>query len=80
MRTDKVLGRMYGLMMILSMMRSRPATPEELHVVELDYPLGHYTKNMLRIQPDFVEPVDDNIPTDEEHRYRDSDIESDKED
>ncbi|KAF3626155.1 hypothetical protein FXO38_29430 [Capsicum annuum] len=35
---------------------------------------------MLRIGPDFVESVDDDVPTDEEHRYRDSDMKSDEED
>ncbi|PHU30473.1 hypothetical protein BC332_02566 [Capsicum chinense] len=79
-RTDKVLGRLYSLMMMLSTTGGRLATPEKLHAVKLDYPLGHHARTMLRIGLDFVEMVDDDIPTDEEHRYRDSNIESNEED
>ncbi|PHT50258.1 hypothetical protein CQW23_10005 [Capsicum baccatum] len=78
-RTDKVVGRMYGLMMMMTRTRGRPATPEELHAVELDYPLGHHARTMLRISLDFVEPIGDGVPTNKEHRYNDSDIESDEE-
>ncbi|XP_047264127.1 uncharacterized protein LOC124896587 [Capsicum annuum] len=35
-------------------------------------------RTMLRIGPNFVEPIDDDIPIDEEHRYRDFDIEFDE--
>ncbi|PHU17445.1 hypothetical protein BC332_13140 [Capsicum chinense] len=79
-RTDEVLDRLYGLMMMMSKTKGRSATLEELYVVEFDYPLGHHARTMLRIGPNFVEPIDDDIPTDEEHRYRDSDVESDEED
>ena len=51
-------------MMMMSRTGGRPATPEELHAVELDYSLGHHARTMLRIGPAFVEPIDDDIPTD----------------
>lgn len=35
---------------------------------------------MLWIVPNFIESVDDNVLTNEEHRLCDSDLESDKED
>ncbi|KAF3640049.1 putative serine/threonine-protein phosphatase 7 long form -like protein [Capsicum annuum] len=79
-RTDKVLGRLYGLMMMISKTGGIPTTPKALHVVELDYPLSHHSRTMLMIGLDFVKSVDDDVPTDEEHRYRDSDMKSDEED
>lgn len=33
---------------------------------------------MLSIGPNFIEPIKDDVPTDEEHRLRDSDLESDE--
>ncbi|PHT27520.1 hypothetical protein CQW23_32874 [Capsicum baccatum] len=78
-RTDEVLGRLYGLIVMMSRIGERPATPEELHVVEIDYLLGHHASTILRIGPDLLEPDDDNVPTDEEHRYRKSNMESDEE-
>ncbi|PHU17270.1 hypothetical protein BC332_12965 [Capsicum chinense] len=79
-RTDEVLGRLYGLMMMISKTGGIPTTPKTLHVVELDYPLSHHSRTMLMIGLDFVKSVDDDVPTDEEHRYRDSDMKSDEED
>lgn len=39
---------------------------KEIYVVELDYPFGHHAQTLQRIGPDFVEPVDDDVPTNEE--------------
>lgn len=53
---------------------------EKLYAVELDYPLGHHDKTLLRIGSGFVEPIDDDILIDMEKRYQDIDIESDDDD
>ncbi|KAF3629434.1 hypothetical protein FXO38_05422 [Capsicum annuum] len=79
-RDDEILTRMYGLQMLQWTTGGRPATLEEHHVVELDYPLGHHARTLLQIGPNFVKPIDDDMPIDEERRYRDSDMESDEED
>ncbi|KAF3620990.1 hypothetical protein FXO38_32040 [Capsicum annuum] len=68
-----------SLMIMMSRIEGRPATLEELHAVELDYPPSHHARTLLRIGPDYVEPIDNDVPTDEEHKYRDSDMESNKE-
>lgn len=47
--------------------------------MELDYPLGHHAKTILRIGDKFNELVDDDIPTDEERHMAYSDDASKKE-
>lgn len=42
------------------------ATNEEIHVVELDFPLGHHARTLLRIGPEFIEPVNDDMITNKE--------------
>lgn len=54
--------------------RGRLATHEYIHIVERDYPLGHYDRTLLWIGPDFVEPVDDDVPMNVELRMRDFDM------
>lgn len=39
---------------------------EEICEVELDYPLGHHAKTLLRIGLKFVEPIIDDVSTDME--------------
>lgn len=39
-------------------------------------PLGHHARTLLRIGPEFANPVDDDVPTDEERQWQDSDIKS----
>lgn len=48
--------------------------------MNLDYPLGYHTRTLLRIGPEFVEPINDDVPTDKERQLRDFDIESKDED
>lgn len=67
---------MYGFTMLQLKIGGLPATQEEVHVVELDYPLGRYTRTMLRIGPKFDKPLDDDVPTDEERLMGYSDDES----
>lgn len=57
----------------------KPSTRKKIHVVEMDYPLGHHAQNLLQIGLDFVEIVDNDVPTYEEQWMRDSNIESEKE-
>lgn len=45
--------------------------------MELDYPHGHHARTLQRIVPEFVEPVDDDAPTNAERQYQDSDVKSD---
>lgn len=54
----------------------RIAIKEKIHGVELYYPLGHLSRTLLWIFPEFVEPVDDGISTNENRRLQDSYIES----
>lgn len=78
-RDDEINSNMYGLQIFQLRVGYRPITREKIHVIELDYPLDHHAQTLLRIGPNFVELVDDNIPTYEELEMRDSYIESTKE-
>lgn len=60
--------------------RGRFPTHEELYNMELDYPISHQARILLRIVPEFFEPIDVDVPTDVDRWYQDSDIESDAED
>lgn len=77
-RNDEIAIHMYGLLMLQLIVGSRPVTREQIHGVKLDYSLDHYARTLLWIGPNFVEPVDDDIPTDEERQIRNLDIESGK--
>lgn len=46
--------------------------------IELDNPLRRDAWTMLRIGPDFVDPIDDDVPTDEERQLCYSDDESEE--
>lgn len=59
---------MYGLTMLQLKIEGRPTTQQEVRTVELDYPLRPHARTMLRIGLDFDEPLDDDVPTDEERR------------
>lgn len=47
---------------------SRATTKVEIRRVELDYLLGRHTRTSLRIRPDFVEHVEDEILTNKDQR------------
>ncbi|PHT66079.1 hypothetical protein T459_30504 [Capsicum annuum] len=67
-KTDEVLGRLYGLMMMMTRTGDRPATLEELHAVELDYPLGHHARTIYRdfdMESDEEEQSDDDRADDD---------------
>ncbi|XP_016541306.1 uncharacterized protein LOC107842008 [Capsicum annuum] len=75
--TDEITARMYVLQVLYLRIGVRPATNEEIHIVELNNPLGHRDRILLRIRPDFVETIDNDVSTDEERQWCDSDIDSD---
>lgn len=49
---------------------------EQMHQLDYDYLLNEHTWAMYRVGPAFQEPVDDNMPTDEDRRLLDSAIEA----
>lgn len=46
----------------------KPITNIEIHKVELDYLLSHHARTLLWIGPEFVYPIDDDVPTNEERQ------------
>ncbi|KAF3681343.1 hypothetical protein FXO38_01764 [Capsicum annuum] len=79
-RANEISSRIFGLQMLHLRIWGIFKTHEELHDVELYYPLCRHARTLLWIEPEFVEPMDNDVPTDEERRYQDSDVELDAED
>ncbi|KAF3645858.1 hypothetical protein FXO37_20754 [Capsicum annuum] len=77
-QNKEIKTRMYGLQMLQLRVGGFPATHEEIQAVEMDYYLGHHARTMLRIGTDFIELVDDDVPTEEELRMCNLNIESDE--
>lgn len=50
---------------------------EQICKVKLNYPLGHYARELLRIDTNFVKPVKNDIPSDKDRHLQDSHIEFD---
>lgn len=60
-RNDDITAKMYGLQIQQLRVEVTPAIEQEIHVVDLDYPLGHHARTLLRIGLDFVENIDDDV-------------------
>uniref|UniRef100_M1DVM1 Uncharacterized protein n=1 Tax=Solanum tuberosum TaxID=4113 RepID=M1DVM1_SOLTU len=66
-RDELTMARMYRLEMLRHQNGFLAFTDMQLGDVERRYPLNAHTKALLGIGPEFCEPIDDDIPTDEEH-------------
>uniref|UniRef100_M1D859 Putative plant transposon protein domain-containing protein n=1 Tax=Solanum tuberosum TaxID=4113 RepID=M1D859_SOLTU len=76
-RDELIIARMYGLEMLRHQNGCLASTDMQLGDVERFYPLNAHAKALLGIGPEFREPVDNDIPTDEERLRTNSDIEFD---
>ncbi|KAH0672406.1 hypothetical protein KY290_024647 [Solanum tuberosum] len=77
MRDELIMARMYGLEMLHHQNGCLASTDMQLGDVERRYPLNAHAKALLGISPEFCEPVDNDIPTNEERLHTSSDVESD---
>uniref|UniRef100_M1DJM6 Uncharacterized protein n=1 Tax=Solanum tuberosum TaxID=4113 RepID=M1DJM6_SOLTU len=76
-RDELIMARMYGLEMLFHQNGWQASTDMHLGEVERHYPLNGHAKALLGIGPEFREPVNNDIPTDEENVLTSSDVESD---
>ncbi|MCD7470247.1 hypothetical protein HAX54_009967 [Datura stramonium] len=58
-------------------LRMNGVTEEQLQQLNIDYPLSEHSRSFCRVEPEFKEPLDDDVATDDELTRVDSDIESD---
>lgn len=72
----EITFHMYELQILQLRVREKEATKEEVRIVDLYYPLVHDSKTTLRIGPEFVEPLDDDIPIDKERQLWDLNFET----
>ncbi|KAG5606846.1 hypothetical protein H5410_028338 [Solanum commersonii] len=76
-RDELIMARMYGLEMLRHQNGCLASTDMQLGDVERRYPLNAHAKALLRIGPEFREPIDDDIPIVEERLRTSSDVEFD---
>ncbi|KAH0696069.1 hypothetical protein KY289_013551 [Solanum tuberosum] len=75
-RDELIMARMYGLEKLCHQNDCRASTDVQLGDVERRYPLNAHTKALLGIGPRIYEPIDDDIPIDEEKLRTSWDVES----
>ncbi|KAG5630314.1 hypothetical protein H5410_002031 [Solanum commersonii] len=78
-RNELIMVRMYNLEMLRHQNGCHASTDIQLGKVERRYLLNNYARALLGIDLAFREPVDNDIPTDEEHVRTGSDVDSDSE-
>uniref|UniRef100_M1DJS4 Uncharacterized protein n=1 Tax=Solanum tuberosum TaxID=4113 RepID=M1DJS4_SOLTU len=76
-RDELIMAMMYGLEMLRHKTGGRPSTDLEIGEVNMRYLLNDHAKALLGIGPEFREPTENDIPTDEENLHTSSDVESD---
>ncbi|KAH0712429.1 hypothetical protein KY289_008388 [Solanum tuberosum] len=78
-RDEMIMARMFGLEMLRHRNGCRASTQEQLDEVATKYPLNEQAEALLGLGRAFIEPVWDDVPTDEDKRRTMSDSESDSE-
>ncbi|KAG5619932.1 hypothetical protein H5410_005150 [Solanum commersonii] len=76
-RDDLIMAHIYGLEMLCHKNGCRVSTEEQLSDIEQRYPLNEHAKAVLGLGPEFLEPIWDDVPTDEDKMRTISVIESD---
>ncbi|KAG5580099.1 hypothetical protein H5410_050726 [Solanum commersonii] len=75
-RDELIMARIYGLEMLRHQNGCLASTDIQLGYIERPYPLNAHTKALLVICPEFREPVDGDIPTNEDCLHTSSNVES----
>ncbi|KAH0761031.1 hypothetical protein KY290_017104 [Solanum tuberosum] len=78
-RDEMIMACMFGLEMLRHRNGCRASTQEQLDEVATKYPLNEQAEALLGLGRAFIEPVWDDVPTDEDKRRTMSDSESDSE-
>ncbi|KAG5581295.1 hypothetical protein H5410_051922 [Solanum commersonii] len=76
-RDELIMARMYGLEMLRHQNGYHDSTDMQLGEVERRYPLNDHARALLGIGPEFWEPIENDIPTNEENMRTSSDVDSD---
>uniref|UniRef100_M1DA67 Uncharacterized protein n=1 Tax=Solanum tuberosum TaxID=4113 RepID=M1DA67_SOLTU len=75
-RNEMIMAQMYGLEMLRHRNGCWASTDKKLGQVERRYPLNAHVKAMFGIGPEFHEPMDDDIPINEDRLHTGSDVDS----
>ncbi|KAH0730170.1 hypothetical protein KY289_001358 [Solanum tuberosum] len=78
-RDELIMARIYGLEMLRHKTGGRPSTNLEIGEVSKRYLLNDHAKALLGIGPEFREPTENDILTDEENLRMGSDVDSNSE-
>lgn len=78
-KNEMIIAHMYELQMLRHRNWCRVSTWNQFEKVEHRYTLNEHNKVVLRLGPNFYEPTDDYIPTDEEKLHTVSNIDTNSE-
>lgn len=73
-RDELIMGWMYGLEMLRHRTGGKPFTQEKIDKVKSLYPLNAYVDVVLEIDPQFFEPVENDVPIDPKNAREASNI------
>lgn len=79
-RDESFFHHLYGRTRFTMMNEGRVPTDAELRRLDYDYPLNKHARAMCRVGVNFEEPLDDDVPIDDDHRLLDSDMEDNSDD
>lgn len=63
-----ITDRTFGLRILFLLIGASPSTREKIWWVEVEYPLNSYVRKLLKVGPDFMDPVDGDVSINED-RY-----------
>lgn len=79
-RDESFFRHLYGMTRFTMMSGGRIPTAEELQQLDHDYPMNRHAREMCGVGVYFEEPLDDDVPTDDDRRLPDSDAEENSDD
>ncbi|MCD9638283.1 hypothetical protein HAX54_022155 [Datura stramonium] len=62
-RIDNMLSHLYSMQML--QLRKKGVTEEQLHQLNIDYPLREHLQALCRVGPGYEEPLDDDVSTED---------------
>lgn len=77
-RVELIMGQMYRLEMLHHRRSGRPSTQQEIDKFEAQHILNTYANAVLKIDPQFFEPVKDDVSTNPEDAREASDMYEDE--
>lgn len=75
---ELIMGHMFRLEMLCHKIGEHASTQQKIDEIEECYPLNAHANSVLCIRPQFVKPIQDDIPTDPDEAREASDLDEDE--